>query len=339
MDQGFGEGISAVVDVLGFNYRTDKMEAFHQRFPHLPILGTETGSTVGTRGIYERDDARGYVRAYDLDHPWWATTAESWWSYVAQRPYIAGGFVWTGFDYRGEPTPFNRWPSISSQFGIMDTCGFPKDNYYYYQAQWRDEPVLHLLPHWNWPEGQNRVIDVWCHSNLEAVELLLNGVSQGRQTIARNSHAEWKVPYAPGVLEARGFRAGRLILTARRETAGAAFGLVLRPDRASIRADGEDLSVITVEVVDAENRVVPTANHEVAFNLSGPGTVIGVGNGDPASHEADKADRRRAFNGMCTAIVQSARAPGTIVVEATAANLQTARITIQVTGGAQRPAV
>jgi len=221
----------------------------------------------------------------------------------------------------------------------MDTCDFPKDNYYYYQAQWRNEPVLHLLPHWNWPEGQNKVIDVWCHSNLEAVELLLNGVSQGRQTIARNSHAEWKVPYAPGVLEARGFRAGQLILTVRRETAGAAFGLVLRPDRVSIRADGEDLSVITVEVVDAENRVVPTADHEVVFNLSGPGTLIGVGNGDPSSHEADKADRRRAFNGMCTAIVQSARAPGTIVVEATAANLQTARIAIQATGGAQRPVV
>ncbi len=138
MDQGFGAGVSQVVDVLGFNYRTDQMEAFHKRFPDLPILGSETGSTVCTRGIYRRDDAKGYVPAYDTDHPWWATTAQSWWTYVANRPYIAGGFVWTGFDYRGEPTPFNRWPSISSHFGIMDTCGFPKDNYYYYQAQWRD---------------------------------------------------------------------------------------------------------------------------------------------------------------------------------------------------------
>ena len=139
MDQGFGAGVSQVVDVLGFNYRTDQMEAFHKRYPDLPILGSETGSTVCTRGIYRRDEAKGYVPAYDTDHPWWATTAQFWWTYVANRPYIAGGFVWTGFDYRGEPTPFNRWPSISSHFGIMDTCGFPKDNYYYYQAQWRED--------------------------------------------------------------------------------------------------------------------------------------------------------------------------------------------------------
>jgi beta-galactosidase len=163
MDQGFGAGVSQVVDVLGFNYRTDQMEAFHKKFPELPILGSETGSTVCTRGIYRRDDAKGYVPAYDTDHPWWATTAQFWWQYVATRPYIAGGFVWTGFDYRGEPTPFNRWPSVSSHFGIMDTCGFPKDNYYYYQAQWRDEPVLHLLPHWNWQPGET--IDVWCHKS------------------------------------------------------------------------------------------------------------------------------------------------------------------------------
>ena len=324
MDQGFGAGVSQVVDVLGFNYRTDQMEAFHKRFPDLPILGSETGSTVCTRGIYRRDDAKGYVPAYDTDHPWWATTAQSWWTYVANRPYIAGGFVWTGFDYRGEPTPFNRWPSISSHFGIMDTCGFPKDNYYYYQAQWRDEPVLHLLPHWNWQPGEK--IDVWCHTNLDSVELLLNGRSLGRRAVPRHGHAQWQVKYEPGVLEARGYRDGKLIQTTRRETTGAAAGIVLEPDRESLRADGRDLSVVAVRIVDERGRTVPTADHEVSFSVRGPAALIGVGNGDPVSHEPDKADRRRAFNGLCMALVQTQRSSGEIVVEASSPGLTPARL-------------
>lgn len=147
MDKGFGDGVGQVVDVVGFNYRTSQMDGFHAEYPHIPIYGSETGSTVSVRGNYQRDDARGYTRAYDTDHPWWASTAEAWWSYVAQRPYIAGGFIWTGFDYRGEPTPYNRWPNVASQFGVLDSCGFPKDNYWYYRAQWTSEPVLHLFPH------------------------------------------------------------------------------------------------------------------------------------------------------------------------------------------------
>ena len=323
-DQGFGAGVSQVVDVLGFNYRTDQMEAFHQRFPDLPILGSETGSTVCTRGIYRRDDARGYVPAYDTDHPWWATTAQSWWAYVARRPYIAGGFVWTGFDYRGEPTPFNRWPSISSHFGIMDTCGFPKDNYYYYRAQWRDEPVLHLLPHWNWQPGEK--IDVWCHTNLDSVELLLNGRSLGRRSVPRYGHAEWQVKYQPGVMEARGYREGKLILTTRRETTGAAASIVLEPDRESLRADGMDLSVVAVKIVDQQGRTVPSADHEVSFSVQGPAALIGVGNGDPVSHEPDKAERRRAFNGLCMALVQAQRRSGEILVEASSPGLAAARM-------------
>lgn len=326
MDSGFGEGVSTVVDVLGFNYRTDKMGAFHEKFPQLPILGSETGSTVCTRGIYRRDDAQGYVPAYDTDHPWWATTAESWWSYVADRPYIAGGFVWTGFDYRGEPTPFNRWPSISSHFGIMDTCGFPKDNYYYYQARWRDEPVLHLLPHWNWQPGEK--IAVWCHTNLDTVELLLNGRSLGRRRLRPHSHLEWQVTFVPGVLEARGYRNGKLMLTTRRETAGAPAAIVLRPDRESLHADGKDVSVVTVQIVDAQGRIVPTAGNEVAFAIAGAGTLIGVGNGDPVSHESDKGQRRSAFNGLCMAIVQSGREPGETTLSATSTGLAPARITL-----------
>ena len=161
MDKGWDTGVGRVVDVLGFNYRTNQMEAYHHRHPAQPIIGTETGSTVATRGEYANDPARHIVRAYDTEHPWWATTAEEWWTIVADRPYIAGGFVWTGFDYRGEPTPFDTLPSISSQFGILDTCGFPKDNYYYYRAWWRpDRPLVHLLPHWNWPGREGQAIEV-----------------------------------------------------------------------------------------------------------------------------------------------------------------------------------
>ena len=205
----------------------------------------------------------------------------------------------------------------------MDTCGFPKDNYYYYQARWREGPVLHLLPHWNWQVGEK--IQVWCHTNLETVELLLNGRSLGRRKVPRHGHAEWEVTYVPGILEARGYRDGKLIQTTRRETTGAAAGIVLRPDRNSLRADGRDLSVVEVQIVDELGRTVPTADAEVAFAVSGQGVLIGVGNGNPISHEADKSDRRRAFNGLCMALVQTVRGSGEIVVEARSAGLNTAR--------------
>ena len=332
MDKGFGSGVANVVDVVGFNYRTDGIDEFHRRFPDKPVLGSETGSTVATRGVYARNDARGFVRAYDVDHPWWGSSAEAWWSYVAQRPYIAGGFVWTGFDYRGEPTPFNRWPNVASQFGVLDSCGFPKDNYWYYRAQWTREPVLHLFPHWNWDGAfgadESRRVDVWCHSNLDSVELLVNGVSQGEQKVPPFGHVEWPVCYAPGVIEARGFRSGELVLSRRRETAGPAARIALRSDRAAMRADGRDVCVLAVEVVDAAGRAVPTADNEVTFGLDGAARLIGVGNGDPTSHESDKANRRRAFNGACMAIVQAGRRVGAVRIEASSPGLASAVATI-----------
>jgi beta-galactosidase len=206
----------------------------------------------------------------------------------------------------------------------MDTCGFPKDNYYYYQAQWRDEPVLHLLPHWNWQPGEK--IDVWCHTNLDTVELLLNGRSLGRRAVPRHGHAQWQVKYEPGVVEARGYRDGKLIRTTRRETTGVAAAIVLEPDREALHGDGRDLSVVTVRIVDERGRTVPTADHEVSFSVRGPGTLLGVGNGDPVSHEPDKAERRRAFNGLCMALVQTQRSSGEIVLEAQSAGLASARI-------------
>ena len=337
MDGSWGKGISGVVDVQGFNYHIGApMDDFHRAFPRQPTVGTETGSTVSTRGIYSNDTTRGYVSAYDVNAPPWASTAEAWWTAYLARPWVSGGFAWTGFDYRGEPTPY-KWPCISSHFGIMDTCGFPKDNYFYYKAWWGTEPVLHLFPHWNWEGRDGDTIDVWCHTNLDRVELLLNGkaVDPGPQRVTRGGHVAWKVPYAAGTLEARGYAGDRLVLTTRRETTGAAAAIQLVPDRNRIVADGRDVAVVEVRVTDASGRTVPTAHDQVTFRLSGAGKLIGVGNGDPSSHEADHADTRSAFNGLCCAIVQAERSAGDIRLEASASGLKGAVAVIGAVGEGQ----
>jgi beta-galactosidase len=339
MNDDWGRGISAVLDVQGFNYKhAREIEDFRSKFPSQPCVGTEVGSTVSTRGIYANDKVKGYVSAYDVNFPEWASTAEEWWQTYDQRAFLAGGFVWTGFDYRGEPTPYS-WPCISSHFGIMDTCGFPKDNYYYYQAWWSGKPVLHLFPHWNWAGKEGQEIEVWCHTNLERVELFLNGQSLGSQTVKRASHLAWKVKYAPGALLARGYRGGQEVLTDSRETTGAAAKIELRPDRRTVAADGEDVSVVEVRVVDQQGRTVPAADNEITFLVSGAGKVIGVGNGDPSSHEPDKAHQRRAFNGLCVAIIQSSKTAGEIKVEATSPGLASANTVIQCEQATPRPAV
>ena len=327
MDQGWGEGISKVIDIQGFNYRATQTDAFHASHPTMPVWGTETASTVSTRGIYANDEKKGYVSAYDVNAPWWASTAEAWWTIFAARRWIAGGFIWTGFDYRGEPTPY-AWPCISSHFGVLDTCGFPKDNFYYYQAWWTDKPVLHLFPHWNWAGQEGKDIEVWCHSNLDEVELLLDGRSLGRQTMPRNSHLVWKVPYVSGRLEARGFRGGAQVLTDVRETTGPAARILLHPDRKQIVADGEDVVLVAAAVVDAQGRTVPIASDAITFDVSGSAKLLGVGNGDPSSHESDLGPTRRAFNGLCMAIVQAGDEAAPIRVRATAAGLEAATVEI-----------
>ncbi len=210
----------------------------------------------------------------------------------------------------------------------MDTCGFPKDNFYYYQAQWADKPVLHLFPHWNWKSNEGREIDVWCHSNLEQVELWLNGQSLARKDVPRYQHVEWKVKYAPGTLEARGFKDGRQVLTVKRETTDRPAKLALVADRKEISADGRDVSIVHLRVLDSQSRLVPIAGSPIEFHLSGNGSLMGVGNGNPSSHEADKAARRHAFNGLCMAIVQSTRKPGELRLEATSPGLEPAVIVI-----------
>ena len=332
MDNGYGEGITDVIDVIGFNYRDHLIDDFHAKYPDKPIIGTETASTVSTRGEYIKDDAAHIVPAYDTTAPWWASTAENWWPHFDAKPYIAGGFIWTGFDYRGEPTPYSEWPSISSQFGALDTCGFPKDNYYYYRAWWRSEPLLHLFPHWNWAKedgiSEGKDISVWAHSNADEVELFVNGKSAGRKTVTKDLHVEWTVPYQPGKIEAFAYKAGKAILKDKRETAGAPAKIVLTTDRTALKNDGMDCTVIKAEVFDAKGRPVPKADSLITFAVSGPGAVIGVGNGNPNSHEADKASERKAFNGLCCAIVQVTGVGG-ITVTAMADGLASGKVVLK----------
>jgi beta-galactosidase len=352
MNGSWGEGVSRVVDVQGFNYAGSHfggaetgraIDEFHGKFPAQPTVGTETASDYSTRGIYENDKAKGYVSSYDVNFPTYTASLEDCWKVYADREFLSGSFGWTGFDYRGEPSPYG-WPCISSHFGAMDTCGFPKDNYFYYQSAWLSKPILHVFPHWNWVGKEGQEIQVWCYTNLASVELFLNGKSLGAKSVEKNSHVQWNVKYAPGMLEARGSRDGQVVLTDKRETTGGPHGLRLHADRVAIQADGEDVSVISVEIVDAQGRVNPVASNEVTFQLDGPGRIIGVGNGDPSCHEADKPSssgeaKRSAFNGLCAVIVQALKTPGTIRVSAGAAGLENASVIVRSESAKPRPAL
>ena len=336
----FGLGISRVVPIEGFNYNLADIEGYHRAHPTQPLLGTETASTVCTRGIYQTDKLRNWVSAYDVNHTDWSELAQEWWQFYAARDYLPGGFAWTGFDYRGEPTPYG-WPSINSQFGIVDLCGFPKDNFYYYQAWWGSEPVLHLFPHWDWQQRIGETVSVWVHSNLDEVELFLNGRSQGRQKVSPWTHLEWPVKFEPGVIEARGTKDGKVVLTTRRETVGAPVGIRLTPDRGEIDADGTDISIVRVELVDSAGRAIPTADAPIGFKITGEGKLLGVGNGDPNCQESDKAPKRSLFSGLAQVIVQASRMPGAIHLEATTEfpgpKLPAATLTIQTRAAAARP--
>ncbi len=333
-----GTGGLAVCDVMGYNYMDPGAEAYHKEHPEKPVIGTETVSAVGTRGIYVTDHEKGYVGSYDPYTTTGRASAEGWWSFVNARQWLSGGFVWTGFDYRGEPSP-NEWPNISSQYGIIDTCGFPKDSFYYYKSWWTAEPVLHLFPHWNWPGMEGKEIAVWVYSNLDKVELLVNGQSLGAKDMKKDSHLAWDVKYAPGVIEARGFKDGKLAMTAKRESTGAAAKLVLTADRHEILADGEDVAFFAVEVQDAQGRTVPITDNVVTFKVSGAGRLIGVGNGDPTDQESDKGISRKAFSGYCMGIVQATKAAGSIGVQVTSPGLASASVTVDSKAVKLRPQV
>lgn len=329
------EGVNEVVDVRGFNYMNiSDIDQYHRDHPDQPLVGSEEASTLCTRGQYAMDTLRGYLTDYDKKEniPYrWCANAEEWWKFYDARPFLIGGFIWTGFDYRGEPSPY-RDLSVNSHFGVMDVCGFPKNNYYYYQARWTDRDVLHLFPHWNWPGQVGEKINVWCQTNADEVELFLNGKSVGRRRLEKNGHLEWDVPYAPGVLEARAVRNGRRFAT-KVETTGPPAAIVLTPDRTTLTADGRDVSVLNVTVLDAAGRPVATADDFIVFEVEGAGRIIGVGNGDPASTEPDQITgapyHRRLFNGRCQAILQTTGEAGAITVRATAERLKPTVVTLR----------
>ena len=334
------DGINSVVDVRGVNYiGIGNIDKYHLDHPEQPIWGSEEASTFCTRGNYANDTVRGFVSDYDVNKPGYGALAEEWWKWYSARPWMCGAFVWTGFDYRGEPSPYD-WPCINSHFGIMDVCGFPKNNYYYYQSWWTDNDVLHLAPHWNWQKDQS--VNVWCQSNCDSVELFLNKKSLGRKTMPVNSHLEWNVMFEPGTLEARGWRRGRLITTSV-ETTGEPVSIQLSSDRTTVHADGEDVCVVNVSVLDEKGREVPTADNLIHFEINENGHILGVGNGNPSSHEPDKYPgggwQRKLFNGKCQIIIQASRSAGSITLQATSDGLKRRLLTLQAEQSEPRPFV
>ncbi len=336
------KGVSDAFDIIGFNYGLNHPDGYHKEHPRRPIYGSETSSAISTRGVYTTDPLRNTVNAYDsVVH--WGETAEEWWKFYGTRDWEAGGFAWTGFDYRGEPTPYG-WPSINSQFGIVDMCGFPKDTFFYYKAWWGKEPMLHLFPHWNFEGREGDEIPVWVYSNLDEVELFVNGKGAASQKVPHLGHVQWKVKYEPGAIEARGSRGGAVVLTERRETTGPAVSIRLTADRAAIDADGEDVALVKVEALDKEGRAVPTAGNLIGFKVSGEGVFLGVGNGDPNCQESDKEPKRSLFSGLAQVIVQSTKRPGEIQIEAVKTGddgpeLTPAKLTIATMKVDLRPAV
>jgi beta-galactosidase len=335
----YDKALAPCLDVMGFNYNLSQIDNYRKEHPKQFLIGTETASALFTRGIYTKGKLRNWVSSYDIVYPnTRVDEGQAWWNFYSPRPWLSGGFAWTGFDYRGEPSPY-AWPSVSSQFGIVDTCGFPKDAYFHYKSWWDNKPALHLFPHWNWPGREGEEILVQAESNLDSVELFLNGKSLGSQDVIPLCHLEWKVAYTPGVLEARGTKNDKVVVTETRRTTGAAARIVLSADRMEISADGEDVAIIRVEAVDKDGLHVPNADAFVAFKVKGEGIVIGVGNGDPNCQESDKKPERSLFNGLAQVIVQATKRPGTLTIEATSRRMEAATITLVTKEGKVRLAV
>lgn len=293
---GGPDGTAAGSGILGFNYKAQHdIDAMHARFPERPSVVTEEGATTATRGVYVDDPERVHLAAYDRRTGGASTASiEEAWKFNAARPFLAGMFVWTGFDYRGETTPFG-WPAVSSQFGMLDTTGVMKDSGWYLKAAWTTAPVVHLLPHWNWSGREGQLIDVRAYANTEEVELLLDGKSLGRRTLAPFAHAQWSVPFRPGTLMAKGYRAGRLVAQDQVSTTGPGVSVMLTLPPEGHREHGDEIFMVDVTVRDAAGRIVPTAGNLVHFSVSGPARLIGMGNGDPGSHEADRPAERHRY--------------------------------------------
>jgi beta-galactosidase len=323
---------SKPLDVFGLNYSMPYYQILKGK---TKLIGSETSSAVSTRGEYNLVLDNGTIKiSKELKNQCSSyndSTAESTLKTFKRDPWVAGQFAWTGFDYIGEPSPFS-WPSVSSYYGIVDLCGFPKDRYYLYQSQWTEKPMVHILPHWNWQGFEGKEIPVLCYSNCESVELFLNGKSLGEKKFSntKDLHLLWQVPYSPGTLKAIAKNNGKQVCMTEIQTADAPAKIVLTADRNEINADGEDLSYIKVEIVDQEGRVCPNAGNLVKFKIDDDGVIAGVDNGNPISHEYFKASERKAFHGLCLAVVQSKRSRGAIRLSAESEGLQAAEVIINV---------
>jgi beta-galactosidase len=330
--------VSHAVDVVGANYQVPDYDRYHKAYPDKPFTSSEDTSAFMTRGEYQTVKGKNLIASYDDDAAQWGNTHRDAWQAIDTRPFVAGGFVWTGFDYRGEPTP-NEWPSVSSVFGIMDLNGFAKTAYYIHQVQWiKDKPLIHIAPHWNWKQGDK--VRVMVMANVERVQLLLNGRALGEQKVDPYRMNNFEVGFEPGKLEAIGYRAGKEVVRTAVETTGAPVSLELVPDRSRLAGDGRDAMPITVRALDAQGRAVPLADNEVSFAVTGGGRSIGHGNGDPNSHEDEKGATRRLFNGLAQLIVQTSYdSREAVTISASAPGLQAARVTIPVTQVSAQPFV
>jgi beta-galactosidase len=338
---------SGALDLVGLNYHQEVYADFPKNYPNQKFIATETMSALETRGFYDTptDTTRHWpqsskvpfkqgnpefaVSAYDNVAAYWGSTHEETWKIIKKYDFLSGLFVWTGFDYIGEPTPY-PWPARSSYFGIVDLAGFPKDVYYMYQSEWTNKPVLHLLPHWNWTPGQT--VDVWTYySQADEVELYLNGKSLGIKTKQGDDlHVSWKVKFEPGTLKIISRKNGKIVSSEEEHTAGAPAKIELSADRKSINADGKDLTFITVKVLDANGNIVPDADNLINFKITGAAQIAGTDNGSQVSMESFMANHRKAFHGMCLLIVRAKKSGGKAIVYAQADGLQSASLALNV---------
>jgi beta-galactosidase len=344
---------SKALDLIGFNYKHDFYPRFPEVYPGEKFIATENMSALATRGYYDMpsDSIRRWplahnvplqgandacmVSAYDNVSAYWGSTHEETWKTIKKYDFISGVFVWTGFDYIGEPIPY-PWPARSSYFGIVDLAGFPKDAYYMYQSEWTDKPVLHLFPHWNLPAekagvGAGQTVDVWAYyNNADEVELFVNGKSVGvKAKTGEDLHVMWRVTYEAGSIKAVSRKNGQTVLEREIKTAGEPARIELTADRTNIVADGSDLSFVTVRILDKDGNMVPYADNLVNFAIDGEGFIAGVDNGYQASMEPFKANYRKAFHGMCLAILQNNGKKGTIKLKATAQGLESADVVVK----------
>ena len=293
-------GACDLLDITGFNYITHTYDDFREKYPNMPMLGSENDSAFQTRGIYQTDHDKHIIDCYDTEAAPWGNTYRDGFKQIDTRPHIMGMFIWTGFDYRGEPTPF-EWPSIGTQFGIMDTCGFKKDAFYLNKAFFTSEPMIHILPHWNWSDGDE--VRVMVHTNCEEAELFLNGNSLGKKTVDKYDMTYWLVPFEKGTLKMTGYINNIPVCTDTVSTVGDIVSLSITPSNEYVTGGCNDAIAFNIAGIDENGFTVPTADTLIEFSCRG-GKIIGVGNGDPNSHEADKAEKRHLFNGLCQVIVQ-----------------------------------